>query len=675
MLTQRLGSTTQMDDKFISEFIRIVKEHPGSCDEVWLATKYGFPKPEVHREMAEKLAVTAKRLRDEGLRVSLQISNTIGHGQYMSGEDCSGLVFEGSPIENIVGPDGTVSRYCFCWHGKFFRDYVVSEVRTYASLIQPHTVWIDDDLRATNHNPVEYGCFCDNCIARYNKRFGTAFDRAGLVEAINYGDPIHRENYVQFLRDGLYDFTYEVFTAIHEVSPDSFAGFQHATNGGYTGRGLAYVFDAMREATGKEPKSRPGGGYYDDHDPNGFLDKADCLAYQSSLLPDYVKEVRPEIENLPDVKFGKTIAGTCYETSLYLATGATAMSYAMLMEDYEEMDWHGEMLGAFASHRKYWEALAKASQNSIRAGVTMATGREIWRRDIRGEAPFKWSDEPYMSAGQKLRGLAIPLTFNETSHPVYLIHPDYVAGLTDAEIEDLLTKPVILDGEAFARLCWRGYAGRFSAKAEAVSTGQLAEEYNLSHPANLKVKKQPRHTWSQNFYYGGGYRLVGETEPIGWFMTFARNVKPLCDDPEHPYGVCNGIVTTDKGAKWAVFGHYFWNQILSLAKRDQILGAIDYISGNALPAIIETGAQTELYPRENAEGKVTSVSVLNRTVGESGVLTIRVRRPALSEGQTAIRFLAQYHDEENVGFTRDGEDILVKMPSLKPWTLGTLFIK
>ena len=113
MLTQRLGSSTQLDDAFIEDFIRIVKDNPGSCDEVWLATSYGFPPLSVHREMAQKLSVTADKLREAGLRVSLQISNTIGHGQYMAARDCSGLVYDGSPVRNIVGHDGTVSRYAF----------------------------------------------------------------------------------------------------------------------------------------------------------------------------------------------------------------------------------------------------------------------------------------------------------------------------------------------------------------------------------------------------------------------------------------------------------------------------------------------------------------------------------------------------------------------------------
>ncbi len=111
MLTQRLGSNTQKDPRFIEEFLKIVKENKGSCDEVWVSSDYGFPKIETHIKSAEVLTSVSEKLKNAGLRVSLQISNTIGHGQYMSSQDCTDLVYEGSPVEKMVGHDGAVADY------------------------------------------------------------------------------------------------------------------------------------------------------------------------------------------------------------------------------------------------------------------------------------------------------------------------------------------------------------------------------------------------------------------------------------------------------------------------------------------------------------------------------------------------------------------------------------
>ena len=114
MLTQRLGSATQQDPAFIDALVEQIQAHPGSCDEVWFATDYGFPPLEKHEKDAEALKAQAEKFRKIGVRVSLQLSNSIGHGQYMRVRDCTGLVYDGSPVEHMVDANGTEAGYCFC---------------------------------------------------------------------------------------------------------------------------------------------------------------------------------------------------------------------------------------------------------------------------------------------------------------------------------------------------------------------------------------------------------------------------------------------------------------------------------------------------------------------------------------------------------------------------------
>ncbi|MBQ3637314.1 MAG: hypothetical protein II953_03040 [Clostridia bacterium] len=684
MLTQRLGSTTQLDPRFMEEFIRIVREHPGSCDEVWLATKYGFPPLSVHRKTAETLAETAKRLREAGLRVSLQISNTVGHGEYMSSQDCSGLVYDGSPVRNMVGPDGTVARYCFCWNDPVMRKYVAEEVRAYAEAIRPHTVWVDDDLRAVNHAPVHFGCFCPSCVAAFNRKNGTAFSREDLAEEVGSGESGIREAWVKFVRDGLYSFTSDLCRAVAEVSPETFMGLQNGSNGGYTGGDLGFIFDAMRDASGKPPKYRPGGGAYNDHDPNSMLWKMDTISWQNARLPKYVTEIRPEIENLPDVRYGKTIPGTCYETTLYLAAGATAMSYAMLMNANEGMDWHGDMLAVFAAHRPYWELLARASEGTCQGGLKRALGAEMWKRKLESwEEPFAWCGEPAEIPGEELRGTGIPLSFDCAYKPVYILNPDAIRCMTDGEIETLLGEPVVTSGESLIRLAERGFGSMLGAEAHRISTLRLYERYS-GHPVNGQTKGK---TWDQSFHVSSGHALCdldGTTEILGTFETANSLTPPLFPDGPHPFGIASAVVHTAKGARWAVFGDSPWNSVISLDRRNQILRAADMISGNRLPAILETGVRAVLLPREDPEGRLTSVSVLNCTVGESGPLVLRLRRPALEPGQKTAVFGAQYQPilrdlpitrDITLDVTRDGEDYIAVMPSLRPWSIGTIFLR
>ena len=309
MLTQRLGNFNQIDDDFITKIIEVIKNNPGSCDEVWFTSKSGFPKFEVHEGIADKIFAQAEKFKKAGVRVSLQIQSTLGHGQYMQTQDNTGLLYDGSDVEHLVGHDGTVAEYCFCWRGEIFKKYTLDVCRIYAK-IKPHTVWIDDDFRAIHHNPVEYGCFCDSCMKKFNEKYGTDYDRDGLVYEINYGDIQVREKFIEFTKEGLYNLMLEISKTVCEVSPDSHMGYQYCAHGGYTGFGVGYIFDAMHKGSGKTPKSRPGGGVYAAHDPNEVLIKARFIDWANFMLPDENIEKRPEIENLPDIVYGKSIQNT-----------------------------------------------------------------------------------------------------------------------------------------------------------------------------------------------------------------------------------------------------------------------------------------------------------------------------------------------------------------------------
>ena len=668
MLTQRLGSTTQKDPAFIDSLIAEIQANPGCCDEVWLATEYGFPPMAVHRDSAETLKRVAEKFRAIGVRVSLQLSNSIGHGQYMSAKDCSGLVYDGSPAEHMVGQGGEVAGYSFCWHGEHFRRYVIEQLQVYASAIRPACVWVDDDLRAENHFPVDKGCFCEDCVARFNALHGADFSRETLVKAID-GDLVWRERYIQFLRSGIGDFVYAISEAVHEVSPETRMGYQYTPYGGYTGRDFGYVFDAMRRATGLDPVSRPGGGAYDDHNPNVFIFKGYAMSGLNEMLPDYVTEIRPEIENLPDVVYGKSIAGTCFETDLYMAMGSTAMSYAMLMEDYEPMAWHGRMLAEFAARRSFWQTLQAINLRTRQAGVRAFTPAEGWKQPVSpSDPPLAWA-KPNAAPESALLRFGIPLARTAKEDRVILLSGALAAQLSDEEIEYLLGKPVFTDGAALEILEERGWGSHFSARAKTCDVSQLYEVM-LNHPANGTPNKP---LWSQSFYVTRGHHLIdrtGETEFLTEYGSKSLNAPKNTSDPAHPYGMAAAIVRTDAGARWAVFGNPPWcGKGISHDRRTQLLNAMDFISGNGLAARLDTPWQAIVLPRADAQGRTVSVAIVNCTIGESDALTLRIRRPASG------RILWHTPDGDSVELPHrsDSGDAIVLLPAMAAWSVGCAF--
>ncbi len=680
MLTQRLGSNTQKDEKFLEEFIKIVKANPASCDEVWLSTDYGFPKIKTHIEAAEVLASVAAKLRDAGFRVSLQISNTIGHGQYMSSEDCSGLVYNNSPVEKMVGHDGIVADYCFCWNGKFMREYTFSYIKEYVSRVKPYCVWVDDDLRASNHNPVEYGCFCDDCMKKFNNTYGSSFTREELVREINFGDKTWRERHIEFTRNSLYEFTYEMGKAIHEVSPDSKMGYQYGVNKLIIGSDCKFIFDAMYESTGYPPLSRPGGGAYDDHNINSFIDKGEALDMLNMTLPSYVKDKRPEIESLPDIVYGKSIGGTCFETSYYLASGNNAMSYAMLMNDYEPMSWHSEMLSAFSAHRPYWEKLSRGAENSQQGGMVYAISKAPHMRDANELMEYSY---PCFDRVRSFRYLGFSVAMKEKALPneVRLLHSDNASDMSNEELSELLKYSVITDAETIIMLNRRGFD--LPVDAQVINTLTLSERFT-DHIVNKGMEAR---RWNGQFCASDSYELnVKDSSRVEVLSEYVR-----CADSDTPDSDCiymancgvkkyksvnkiaNAVFTTPAGAKWAVFGFDMWSRNISTEKKNIYLNTAEYISGHRQPVEIVTPIKALLQTRVSNEDKVTQISVTNITAAESGETKLRVYNPISAKAH----LMGQYTEKTELTLnSTESENVFeITIDNLKPWAVTTVFFE
>ena len=676
-LMQRLGSDTNL--QYGASVLDVILKYPGSCDNVWFPTLYGFPPIEKHRETAEAWKAGAEMFRKNGISVSLQLSNSIGHGQYIANCDCTGLVYENSPVRKIVGHDGTVAEYCFCWRGEEFRHYLLETLAIYSE-IKPERIWIDDDFRPSNHAPVEFGCFCDHCIAEFNQRYQTSFTREELVNEILFGDLSVREHYIEFLREGLSSLMREMGETVHRISPETALSYQHGAYGACIGHGMGFIYDAMRESTGKIPYSRPGGGNYEAHDSNETLKKAVYLNWQNAMLPAYVERKCPEIENLPYVVFGKTPESTAFETTHYFANGNTDMTYAMIMSMEEPMEWHEREFRLFAAHRKYWDKLSEYNLRSHQAGIRFFMTKETWKKSLRkGQDMRDLNREPWSGMNSMIRD-AIPVAYDQNDTAITCLFPETARYISAEELDELLRLPVITDGESIAILNARGFKTGISSDLMSEMDSLSLWEAFTNHDVNPKTA---RHHYSSRFCAGrtapyrlglisqdGGEFFDGQATEILGIYTAKADLDPNEKNITAPYGIAEMVVRTRKGAKWAILGYSPWKYLIPTYKRDHILDIADYVCGNALAARLVTPMQAVLLPRKNDNGKTVCVSVTNCTIGESGEFKLLIRNP-IGEHFT---FMSQYDGEKMLSYEKVGEDYLLTVPSLHPWSVGTVFV-
>ncbi len=671
MITYRLG-LFQREPERARELVEAINRHPGSCDTVWLTSIGYYPSIEKHREYAESWVEAADILRKGGLRVSMQIANTIGHCDWaqLNPEKKDTYVLGMLPDGEdpyLVGPEGIKNMSCFCWRSKQFKKHIHDVVQTYVSILKPYRLWFDDDLRPLNHKPNKFACYCDRCIAKFNEENGTSYTREELVEKMNYSDMDLREKYINFIRQGVYEFVYEASKAALEVAPDTLFGHEYEHEHNYLGANDEHILGAYHDASGKEVETRPGGRYYNDKAPWDQYKKFFSLNMANSILPPYVTACIAEIENLPGVVFGKSIGGILNESTMDLAMGAcTGLSYTDVQSVHEPMAYYEKIFAAIATARPYWEKLSDLSRNAHRGGLNIFTGEKQHLRIYPREKGLVAWDWIIGESDINLTRIGVPLTYEKKGPAAYLLHHDIVDGLTNEEIEFLLTQPVLVDGESVVKIMERGYANHFALTPKEAH--YLTIEYFTGSPLNgekcgLFYDENPYAASPMRRY--SYHDLDGRTEVLGTI----HNNEILSD------GSCLGACTivtelTQSKAKWAIFGYSLWSDLVSSAKRNEILSALDAIC--IMPARILAEEQASLTPCVDGNGRTLAVTIASTSQNGTAEMEVAVRKPF----GTRIRVMDAYGNDIMLDYKEISEDeIIVKLPALIPYGVATIFLE
>lgn len=629
MITLRLGAYQQSVEQ-ATALVEALKRHKGSCDTVWLTTIGYYPSVDYHRQFAANWKEANAIFRKAGLKIGINIANTVGHRDWpylLTAEGhpfMEGMEQKEDDYDVFVGADGNKNTTCFCWNSERLRAYFCEVMQIYAETLDIDRYWFDDDLRANQHMPGRYGCFCDRCIEKFNARYGCNFTREQLVQEINYGDRVWRQRYIDFSKQGIYDFVSVVSKAILEVAPDAAFGLEYGHWEHYLGIDENFILDALHDVSGRPVETRPGGGYYNDKAPWTQFSKAFDISHMNAVLPPYVQASVAELENLPGAAYGKSIGGILNEGTLELAFGGcTELSFTDVQSMNEPMAYYEKIFAGFSELRPYWERLSAVSKDHIRGGVCVVTPKNQTAQPLtEKEQPFSWT---YMLQEKdiNLTRVGVPLT-HDTRHPAaYLLHQYAVDTLTDEEIAFLLAQPVIADGEAVVKLCERGYAKHFPFTAHPIPTPLVCEAFT-AHPVNgdnagafyeensYANKPMKKYTFDN---FGDGVEVLG---------VMHKN-RVLLDGSYIGATTLVAEIDTPQKAKWAIFGYSVWTDIISAAKRNQIMGALACIT--ALPAYVKEAEQVAVANAVDADGKTVAVTVAGACQSGSTALTLRVRNP------------------------------------------------
>jgi hypothetical protein len=650
LISLRLGRG-HLEPALLTAHLAMIARHRGACDEVWLATSMGFPPLEVVRDHAARMAAAAARVRGAGIAASLQISNTLGHGRHHAWNDLRGLEWG-----RMVGADGTRAPTCCCPRDPAFLRYLDVLTRAFCAW-QPDRVWIDDDLRMNQHSPATYGCFCERCVAEFADAVGRGWGREELVAAINHGNDLStRAAWIEHCRRSLAGVARTVATAAGAVAPDAAMGFQHAglSWAGYNGPDWNHVYRALHEASGRGVGSRPGHGFYNDHQPRRMLDKAMAVCLQNERKADCVEVVTYECENLPGTVLGKSAHGTAVECTLAIAHGCDGISLTSLQFPHET-DWHERMLATFEAWRPFWQRCATALRGGRNAGVRVFLSRgQAARRLEEGEKPFAWASTHYGELFGAAAAVGLPLCWNPEA-PAALLAPTPALGVGEGELRELVARGLIIDGQTLEVLHRRGMA-------EALGLRLVPPPciYN-----RLELSDDP-----VNGRHGGssvvccGYMFARRpARSVEVIRGKARVLSRYADVEGEPAGAEAVLVEHEDGGRVAFFGWGVDCALVNTGRRHQVLEAADWVAHGRLPVRLSTACQVALVPRCDSRGRLLGVLLLNISLDPT----------------PELRLIVRDHPDAGWIWTRPGGDDLalpaadeISLPPLSPWSPGVL---
>ena len=606
------------------------------CDEVWFCSD--GPATHAlswHEPYARAMGVAADKMRAEGIIPSLQVV-ALGHGD-------GSVIF--APVKDstihwgtMVGPNGEVTGSVNCPRQTAYLSFIQEAFKPYVEAVRPRSIYLDDDLRMTSHQPAPMGCYCDTCVTLFDRQYGYSFDRSSLVGALiaNQGAGKVRKDWIAFSQESLAGVVRAISRGVHEVSPETRIGLQHASFHRQLLEGWDWnpMFRAMKEETGLDPVSRPGHGFYNDHAPRGMIEKGMELSRQIRRLEPGITEIAPEIEGYLHKATGKSPRSICLETMYYLSMGATQMSYAIICGNQEPVSWYADhYFKALSEWKPFAKEYAYFNRGTMPAGIDPFMSRDLVARDVeKGEGPWAWTRTGVGVDAIELETLGLPFAPEDPLSPVLMLDAEGVRGMGDAELAALLaSRNMVMDAGAWNRLEARGLtAGFATVEAPARDCGDYDSP---TLPADSR--------------YSGAMKR---------FRFLERN------------GVRVSVAPT---FKINLTGSDDFNGAYRLA----LLHTFDWASGSSLPAVLESFAQAAIVPRTDAQGRLRSVAILNCSISPEERYTLRLRLGTEEDALPKFVWKRQGCRDITLRPYRDGKDILLEVPALEGWNFGWVAIK
>lgn len=406
-------------------------------------------------EEAKKIIPELKRVKEylnkKGVLLSINPWSTLGHADRAN--DATTVI---PGIELMVGSDGTTSKHCACPLSQEWLSYITELYSIYAE-VEPHVLWVEDDLRNFNHNPVEFGCFCNNHLKELEKRTGTYYDRESLVTQILHADsPSNvRESFLKMQGDITNKIFESISNSISKISKNIGIGLM--SSGPFVHVLEGRNWSGLYQAKGSLPLfSRPPLGNYSENSLRGLYYSLHSIKATRQMFPNEVIEMT-EVENIPFTQYSKSNTLTFLQMVITFAMGCDGATLNLYDHRGSYMSEDPSIGIMLAKSKPFLNALKKVSSSKGHyRGIQRLFSEDYSMKKILSPGANYYdlmvTDE--VSANM-LEPLGIPTTYNKST--VKIVTGQMIRCISDQTVMELLSESILLDSVAVGILIERGF--------------------------------------------------------------------------------------------------------------------------------------------------------------------------------------------------------------------------
>ena len=537
---------------------------------------------ELHfRSLKDRMA----RAREAGFSCGVNILSTVGHHPERMDEALHG------PWRRATNIDGEECPASFCPADESYLEEYVKSLYEACCAAKPEFIWIDDDVRS-GHIPIGNGCFCNGCIARFNRENQTIFSRQSLKAALEDSENIPlRKRWLRFQSEKIASLFRFIRKTVNACDGNIKLGFMTGERY-FDGYDFPLWAEALSENGKYEIMWRPGGGAYGDQPFSGQIEKSKQIGRQCARLPEYVTVVQSEIENFPYRLLQKSPRSTALESLIYVGTGCTGTAFNILPgtrqgESVRVMRGHFDAIRAAFPFEKFLSDLVdRAPTCGIYDG---------WHPHAQAAARSFLSYEGGFSADHwnALYALGLPESFDFERSQCYLLTGSAPRAYTEEELTRVLSTGVFMDAEALELLNKMGYGSLTGFRAGERFAEDHPEVYS-DHPLNAGFAGK-RRICPQVFVRGTSAALKPEpeAEKLSYLIDYHGNVAADC---------VLGIYTNRLGGRVCVSSHYAAADPGDTFKSAQLRRIFRWLAGDGLPFLPDCCVRLHACVRRTEKG-------------------------------------------------------------------------